>query len=35
VPARGLAKRQYWIHPAATEAVESALLALEEDLDAS
>ncbi|WP_139977287.1 mycothione reductase [Nocardioides litoris] len=33
-PARGLARGQYWIHPALTETVENALLALEDDLDA-
>ncbi|HEY1132962.1 MAG TPA: mycothione reductase [Nocardioides sp.] len=34
VPVRGLARGQYWIHPAPTELVENALLALEADLDA-
>ncbi|MFY0407510.1 mycothione reductase [Solicola sp. PLA-1-18] len=31
-PVAGLARGQYWIHPALTETVESALLALEADL---
>ena len=30
---RGLARHQYWIHPAPTEVVENALLALEKDLE--
>lgn len=33
-PVRGLARHQYWIHPAPTEVVENALIALEKDLDA-
>ncbi|MDT9594224.1 mycothione reductase [Nocardioides zeae] len=32
VAVRGLARSQYWIHPAPTEVVETALLALEEEL---
>lgn len=32
VPVRGLARGQYWIHPAPTELVEGALLAAEEEL---
>ncbi|WP_340540759.1 mycothione reductase [Nocardioides sp. GXZ039] len=31
-PVRGLARGQYWIHPALTEVVENALLALEREL---
>ncbi len=33
-PVAGLARSQYWIHPAPTEVVEQALLALEEELSA-
>ncbi len=32
LPVAGLARSQYWIHPAPTEVVEQALLALEEEL---
>lgn len=32
-PVRGLARSQYWIHPAPTELVENALIALEAELD--
>ncbi|WP_281246160.1 hypothetical protein [Nocardioides exalbidus] len=32
LPVAGLARSMYWIHPALTEVVESALLALEEEL---
>ncbi|NLT25189.1 MAG: mycothione reductase [Microbacteriaceae bacterium] len=32
-PVRGLARAQYWPHPAATEVVENALLKAEEELD--
>ena len=34
-PVAGVARRQYWIHPAPTEVVENALLRLEEQLDRS
>ena len=34
LPVRGLARGQYWIHPALSEVVENALLALERELDA-
>ncbi|SDD00642.1 mycothione reductase [Nocardioides lianchengensis] len=33
-PVRGLARAQYWIHPALTEVVENALIDLEQDLEA-
>ncbi len=33
LPARGLARSHYWIHPSPTEVVEAALLDLERDLD--
>ena len=35
LPVVGLARSQYWIHPAPTEVVEQALLALEEELTAA
>ncbi len=35
LPVAGLARSQYWIHPAPTEVVEQALLALEDELSAA